>query len=109
MTPDVKSHHGNTLNSSLIGDHIEEKSKRRNSQIREMTLHELIILNFEQPFTPPLPYNFLSSFIPQFELSSIWQFLCVDVSSIWTITHLIIKDDYSVSFLHIIVPFLIYN
>ena len=98
MTPDTKSHHGNTLNGSLIGDQIEEKSKRRNSHIGEMTLHEFIILNFDHPFTPPLPYNFLSSLILQFELSSIWQFLCFDVSSICTITHLI-KDDYSVPFL----------
>ena len=71
MTPDTKSHHGNSLNCSLIGGQIEEKSTRRNSKIGEMTLHELIILNFDQPFTPPLPYNFLSSLIPQFELSSI--------------------------------------
>ena len=67
MTPDMKSHHGNTLSRSLMGDQIEEKSKRRNSQIGEMTLHELIILNIDHPFTPPLPYNFLSSLILQFE------------------------------------------
>ena len=58
MTHDMKRYHGNMLRRSLMGDQIEGKTKSRNNQIGEMGLHELIILNLDHPFTPPLPYNF---------------------------------------------------